>query len=188
MRPFMAEDSENQKKLMQLFSWMSAAISSHRLYLSHNPYLTGNIEKAYSQLLDLMQSDEALTVFLVGEDVVVNRRRLPNITPATKKFAYFLKRRGIENLAFLPGLEKEEFHQFLRDLSSPDLSSIASRNCIKLGKVELRSKPSDGLGEDSDADELQEPEKLSGQLIQQSGSLTGQEAHELEAQYFRVHR
>ena len=183
----MAEDFENQKKLMQLFSWMSAAISSHRLYLSHNPYLKGNIEKAYSELLDLMQSDEALTVFLVGEDIVVNRRRLPNITPATKKFAYFLKRRGIENLAFLPGLEKEEFHQFLRDLSSPDLSSIASRNCIKLGKVELRSNVSDGLGEDSDADGLQEPEKLSGQLIQQSGSLTGQEAHELEAQYFRIH-
>ncbi len=128
---------------------MSAAITSQRLYLSHNPYIAENIEKAYRELLDLMQGDETLTIFLVGEDVVVNRRRLSSVSPATEKFALILKHRGIESLSFLPGLQKDEFHQFLRDLSCLDLPSIASRNCIKLGKVALRKNECDGRGEET---------------------------------------
>ncbi len=118
----MTNDLEFQKKLMQIFSWMSAAITSQRLYLSHNPYISENIEKAYRELLDLMQPDETLTIFLVGEDVVVNRCRLSGVSPATKKFALILKHRGIESLTFLPGLQIDEFRQFLGDLSSPELA------------------------------------------------------------------
>jgi hypothetical protein len=47
VRQPMINDFEFQKKLMQIFSWMSAAITSQRLYLSHNPYIADNIEKAY---------------------------------------------------------------------------------------------------------------------------------------------
>ncbi len=187
MRPSMANDFEFQKKLMQIISWMSAAITSQRLYLQHNPYITENIEKAYRELVPLMQSDESLEIFLVGEDVVVNRRRLSGVSPATKKFALILKHRGIESLTFLPGLQKEEFHQFLRDLSSPDLSSIVSRNCIRLGKVELLKNSSEGLSEDSGTTDPTAEENPSGQRNQQTVSLTGQEPYELEEQYFMIH-
>ena len=183
----MTADLEFQKKFTQILSWMSAAISSQRLYLSHNPYITENIEKAYRELLDLMQSDEAMTIFLVGEDVVVNRRRLASVSHAAKKFALILKHRGIESLTFLPELQKDEFHQFLRDLSSPDLLSIASRNCIKLGKVELRKNESDSLGVNTDSNDPKAVESPSGQFIQQPVLLTGQESQELEEQYRMIH-
>ena len=183
----MANDFEFQKKLIQITSWMSAAITSQRLYLSHNPYITENIEKAYRELMSLLQSDETLEIFLVGEDFVVNRRRLSGVSPSTKKFALILKHRGIESLTFLPGLQKEEFHQFLCDLSSPDLSSIVSRNCIRLGKVELMKNSSEGLSEDSGSTDPAAEENPSGRRNQQTVSLTGQEPQELEEQYFMIH-
>jgi HD-GYP domain-containing protein (c-di-GMP phosphodiesterase class II)/CRP-like cAMP-binding protein len=118
---------------------------------------------------------------------VVNRRRLTSVTAATEKFALILKHRGIESLTFLPGLQKDEFHQFLRDLSSPDLPSIASRNCIKLGKLELRKNESDSLGGDTGSNDPTASENPSGQFNQQPVSLTGQEPHELEEQYLMIH-
>jgi hypothetical protein len=136
----------------------------------------------------MIQPDETLTIFLVGEDVVVNRRRLSGISPATKKFTLILKQRGIESLAFLHGLQIDEFRQFLRDLSSPDLSSIVSRNCIRLGKVELMKNSSDGLSEVSGSNDPAATENQSGQLNQQPVFLTGQEPHELEEQYSMIHR
>jgi len=183
----MTADVEFQKKTMQILSWMSAAITSRRLYLSHNPYIHENIEKAYRELMDLLQRDASLTIFLVGEDIVVNRCRLTSVSPATEKFALILKQRGIESLAFLPGLQKEEFHQFVGDLSSPDLPAIASRNRIKLGKVALRKNENDSLAEDTGSTDPAASENPSGQFIQQPVSLTGQEPQELEELYLKIH-
>ncbi len=184
----MTTDIEFQKKIMQILSWMSAVITSQRLYLSHNPYIAENTEKAYRELLALMPPDTAVTLFLVGEDVVVNRSRLTSVSPAAEKFTRILKQRKIESLSFLPELQKDEFRQFLRDLASPDLLSIASRNCIKLGKVELRKKESDNLSQDSDSNDPGAADHPSDeQLIREPVSLTGREPRELEEQYKMVH-
>ena len=188
MRSSMIKDSEFQKKLIQILSLMNAAISSHRLYLSHNSYVSGNMERAYGELLDLMQADEPITLFLAGEDIVVNRRRLICVSPATEKFARILKSKGIESVTFLSGLQENEFHQFVRDLASTDSPSIVSRNCIKLGKVELRTNESDGSGENADTGDAEISEKTSRRSIHNTALPAGQQANELEEQYFKIHQ
>ncbi|MFH0994321.1 MAG: HD domain-containing phosphohydrolase [Pseudomonadota bacterium] len=184
----MMQDSEFQKKLIKILSLMTAAISSHRLYLSHNPYVSGNMERAYGELLDLLQADEPITLFLAGEDVVVNRRRLIYVSPATEKFARILKSKGIESVTFLSGLQENEFHQFVRDLASSDSPSIISRNCIKLGKVELRINESDGSGENANPGDAGTSEETSGRSIRQTALSAGQEADQLAEQYLKIHQ
>jgi putative nucleotidyltransferase with HDIG domain len=181
----MMKDPEFQKKLIKILSLMNAAISSHRLYLSHNPYVLRNMERAYGELLDLMQADEPITLFLAGEDVVVNRRRLVCVSPATEKFARILKSKEIERVTFLPGLQENEFHQFVRDLASADSPSIVSRNCIKLGKVKLRINESDGSGENADPGDA---EGTSRRSFHHTALPAGQEANELKEQYLKIHQ
>lgn len=184
----MMKDSEFQERIVQILYLINAAISSHRLYLSHNAGISGNLGRAHGELLDLMQVGEPIALFLAGGDIVVNRRRLKYVSPATEKFARILKSKGIESVTFLSGLQENEFHQFVRDLASADSSTIVSRDGIKLGKVSLRINESEVGGENENSDDTETSQNTSERFIQNTALTTDELAYELAEQYLKIHQ
>jgi HD-GYP domain-containing protein (c-di-GMP phosphodiesterase class II) len=178
----MMKESDFQKRLTRVISQMIAAISNLRLYLYDHPYISDNMERSYGELLDLLALKETITIFLVGEEIVVNHRALSSTSQSTEKFVRILKSKGIERVTFLSGLSKAEFLEFMRDLASPDGTSVSSRRSIKLGKVEIRI--SNGM----EPAEATASEQASCDLLEHIVSLTEYEAHEVEALYFMVER
>jgi HD-GYP domain-containing protein (c-di-GMP phosphodiesterase class II) len=178
----MMNESDFQKRLIRVMSQMIAAISNLRLYLYDHPYISENMERSYSELLDLLALKENITIFLVGEEIVVNHRALTSTSQSTEKFVRILRNKGIERVTFLSGLSKAEFLEFMRDLASPDGTSVLSRRGTKLGKVEIWT--SDGM----EPVESSPSEQTSSELLEHMVALTEHEAHAVEELYFMVER
>ena len=57
-----------------------------------------------------------------------------------------MKKKAIERLSFVEGLQREELRELIRDLAASDAASVRASAGIKLGKVELRVKTREDPG------------------------------------------
>jgi HD-GYP domain-containing protein (c-di-GMP phosphodiesterase class II) len=125
---------------------LTAAVTNTTLYSPAHPQVAQYVDKAYGLLDTLLQSKPDVTLLLIGDDLVADNRPLPSDSSYVTNFTRILRRKAIERLSFLAGVQKAELQEFIRDLASPDAASVRSSPGIKLGKVELRVISSDAAG------------------------------------------
>jgi HD-GYP domain-containing protein (c-di-GMP phosphodiesterase class II) len=125
---------------------LTAAVTNTTLYSPTHPQVAQYVDKAYGLLDTLLQSKPDVTLLLIGDDLVADNRPLPSDSSYVTNFTRILRRKAIERLSFLAGVQKAELQEFIRDLASPDAASVRSSPGIKLGKVELRVISSDAAG------------------------------------------
>jgi len=114
----------SEKRFLHAISLLTAAITNIRMYSLQHPQVLRYIEKAYSELTEILSKSPELTIFYVGEDIVVNRRPISSDNPNAQKFIKLLSDKGIERLTFLKGMHDSEMMEFIQALISEDLDII----------------------------------------------------------------
>jgi HD-GYP domain-containing protein (c-di-GMP phosphodiesterase class II) len=131
-------EPDPQTALTGVIAQITAAVTNTSLYSATHPQVGQYIEKAYGLLDAMLKTKQEVTFLLIGDDLVADNRPLPSGSAYVVNFIRILRRKSIERITFLPGLQRTELRDVIRDLSSPDAASVRSSTSIKLGKVELR--------------------------------------------------
>jgi HD-GYP domain-containing protein (c-di-GMP phosphodiesterase class II) len=131
--------------LGQVLAQLNAAVTNTSLYSPKHPQVAQYIEKAFILLQNLLQIKPDITIMLIGDDLVADKRPLPSGSGYVANFARIMKKKAIERLSFVEGLQREELGELIRDLAASDATSVRTSAGIKLGKVELRVKTREEL-------------------------------------------
>ena len=185
-RFFVAEDDIHEG-LSRVVSLLTAAVTNTGLYSPTHPQVAQYVEKAYAGLVDMLRQKPQITVLLIGNDLVTDKRPLVASGAASyvSNFSRILKRKAVERMTFTTGLTKPELQSLINDLASPDTVSVRSTLSVKLGKVELRVKKDDegGVGALSASAEGVSVPGASQEALQELLSLTTSELDALKEVY-----
>lgn len=132
------KDSVFQKSVINIISQLTAAITNLRLYLHVHSLVSQHLGKAYSELSHLLQIKNTVTIFLLGEELILNNRSLFAAGQSVEKFVRILREKGVERITFLSGMTLLEFEGLIQDLGSKEKGSVRAWPNIKLGRVEVR--------------------------------------------------
>lgn len=120
---------------------LNAAINNIRLYSISHPQAGRYIQIAFTDISDLLRSQNTITLILVDEDIVIDHQPLQADRSNISSFIRILKENAIERITFSNGLPENDFSDFIFRLASPVTQSIMSGPFIKVGKVSLKIKP-----------------------------------------------
>ncbi len=70
------KESDFQSKMVNIISQFTAAITNLRLYSHAHSLVTQHIARATHELSQLLELKDNITVFIVGEELVLNNRSL----------------------------------------------------------------------------------------------------------------
>lgn len=132
--------------LGQVLAQLNAAVTNTSLYSPKHPQVAMYLEKAFILLQNLLKIKPDITIMLIGDDLVADKRSLPSGSGYVANFARIMKKKAIERLSFVEGLQREELGELIRDLAASDAASVRASAGIKLGKVELRVKTREESG------------------------------------------
>lgn len=140
------EDSLRRKNsIVGLITNVVTAIANSSLYSSEHFQVKRHIEKAYANILNVLEGHKEITFMIIDEDLIVESSPLSNGVYALK-FIERLQRRGIGRLTFISGITMEELKNFVVALSSPLTvgAEVVSSPHIKLGRVDVRIRQGGG--------------------------------------------
>lgn len=138
-------ESDLHAELGQVLAQLNAAVTNTSLYSPTHPQVAQYIEKAHTLLQNLLRIKPDITVMLIGDDLVADQRPLPAGSGYVANFVRIMKKKSIERLSFIDGMQKAELQELIRELAASDATSVRSSAGIKLGKVELRIKADEEL-------------------------------------------
>jgi HD-GYP domain-containing protein (c-di-GMP phosphodiesterase class II) len=140
----------HRKELIHTFlrTFLPALTNTHQYTISHQ-LAVSSIGIAYDRALEALGSDQALSLLLVDDRIVVNKEPLED-TVYSKRFIHFFKSRGIHHLSIQRGVTLEEMTSFIERLTASSTPLVDDRHFdhIRFGKVGLGYK--DGEGADND--------------------------------------
>ncbi len=178
-------DIDGEDEVSRAIAQITAAVTNVGLYSLSHPQVGQYIEKAYAALTEALSARPELTVLLIGDDVIAGNRPLPASAAYAANFGRILRRKGVERLTFLAGLEREELRGLIEDLSAADAGVVRSHARIKLGKVGVRVRREPGTAMPG----KEEPAHLDNdeqELIKELRTLTTKEMEELQELYHRI--
>jgi HD-GYP domain-containing protein (c-di-GMP phosphodiesterase class II) len=179
--------TDSQSDLIRVIAQLTAAVTNTTLYSPTHPHVVQYIDKAYALLEGLVEMKPDITVLLIGEDLVADNRPLPSGSAYTANFTRILRRKAIERITFLAGIQKTELQELIRDMASPDAASVRSSGHIKLGKVELRIAAANGVdGGDPAGAFAASGSAVEEEALQELAALTAAELEELKELYLSV--
>jgi HD-GYP domain-containing protein (c-di-GMP phosphodiesterase class II) len=184
-------EADLQIGLSRVLAQLNAAITNTGLYSPAHPQVAQYVEKAYAVLTELLLQEPEVTVMLIADELIVENKPLSATGPASYvvNFTRILKKKGIERLTFVAGLPLPELQSLIRDLASPDATSIRSTASVKLGKVELRVKrPEEGTDAPAAPGLAEVPSEVQQEALQELLTLTAAELDELKELYLSVKR
>ncbi len=178
---------DSHSDLVRVIAQLTAAVTNVTLYSPTHPQVVQYIDKAYALLDGLSRTKPDITVLLIGEDLVADNRPLPPGSAYTANFARILRRKAIERISFLAGVQKTELQELIRDMASSDAASVRSSGHIKLGKVELRVANAEGNGGSIPAGASAAPGAAEqGDALQELAALTAEELEDLKELYLSI--
>ena len=177
-------ESDFHAELGHILAQLTAAVTNTSLYSPAHPQVAQYIEKAYSQLQDLMRTKPEITVLLIGDDLVADNRPLPAGSGSVAGFIRIMKKKSIERLTFVAGMPKTDLQELIWGLASPDTVSVRSSPGIKLGKVELMIKKAELESGPGGHGTVQPASQVSEEAYQKLLALTASELDELKEMYF----
>jgi HD-GYP domain-containing protein (c-di-GMP phosphodiesterase class II) len=128
--------SETSKQsIIKIITEMVAAVTNIHLYPPTHPQVAPLVDHLYDSITLTLETTPELTIVIVDDDIVLHGKPLSDAGYTGKSFVKMLKKKEIEHLTLLAGLTKSQLFEFLDDLASIDLKTIADRDCIKTGKI-----------------------------------------------------
>ncbi len=176
-------DSDVPEALSATIAQMTAAVTNAGLYSPDHPQVQHSIDTAHALLVEILSQKKELTILLIAGDIVINDQPFSSRPSAASNFDRILRKKGIERLTFLAGLTKSELKSFIAELVAPDATAIRSRECVKLGKVELRALQTDDAAGASHDPSLQ---AVSPRALEELMSLSASELDALKELHGRI--
>jgi HD-GYP domain-containing protein (c-di-GMP phosphodiesterase class II) len=133
--------------MADLAGLIAAAVAMRTLYPAKHPRVTQAVEKILSILTG------TVTFLMVGDDLVVEREVVRNLSLAQRQFMQALKRRGIERLTLAQGLAFEECHAFIATLATGEATPETTAH-ITVGRVHVAFDDQSKAKEDGVSREL----------------------------------
>jgi len=140
--------AEIQKTISQMVTQFTAAIQNAGIYPADHPQVLSYINETHRLLAELFRAKRAITLLLIGDSLMVERRPLPISGACEKAFVQILRDNSLERVSFNKGLSLDQLDEFIRNLSSATLSAMRSSRYIRFGKLD--AKDPDDRDEDDD--------------------------------------
>ncbi len=184
-------DLDTYSDLVEVIAQLTAAVKNTTLYSSNHPQVAQYINKAYYLLQGLLESKSDITLLLIGDDLVVDNHPLPTGSAYVINFTRILRKKAVERISFLEGVQKGELQALIRDMASFETTSVRSSQCIKLGKVELRvaikgAGSGNSSGPDLGSGTVGAGAEAAEEGIQELLALTAAEIDELKETYLAI--
>ncbi|MCD6093336.1 MAG: HD domain-containing protein [Candidatus Omnitrophica bacterium] len=128
-----------EEMLMEL----NVALKGFQLYPRGHSALRNITSKVSNLLINLLKESD-LNISLIGQDLVINGIPFLRASGAIESFKQEMRKRKIEGISFLGGLEEEELKDFIESFLSKDWrEEIEKRkiNHIKIGKISVGLQP-----------------------------------------------
>lgn len=122
-------------EIVKIITEIVATVTNMHLYPPTHPQVAPLVDRVHESISQLLEKTSELSIFIVDEDIVLHGRPLVNVGPVGKTFVKLFSKKDIESITLIAGLPKRQLFDFLNDLASVDVKSVASRSCIKVGRV-----------------------------------------------------
>ena len=157
--------NRDRQALERLIVHIAAAINVRALYSGAHPRVAQAVQSILDDLTAALAGRESVTLFIVGEDLIADDRPLRRSGIYQQNFVQALRRRRVERLTLVRGLEAAECLQFVSVMASG--ATPGSTANVIVGGVEFAV--ADGVG--NAAVEAKESAPISAEQI-----AAGQEA------------
>ena len=157
--------NRDRQALERLIVHIAAAINVRALYSAAHPRVGQAVQSILDDLTAALAGRESVTLFIVGEDLIADDRPLRRSGIYQQNFVQALRRRRVERLTLVRGLEAAECLQFVSVMASG--ATPGSTANVIVGGVEFAV--ADGVG--AAAVEAKESAPISAEQI-----AAGQEA------------
>lgn len=161
------DSAEFQKMMGRVVTQFTAAVQNAGFYPDDHPQVLSNIHETYRLLEGLFDVKREITLLLIGDSLIVDKRPLTVAGACEKAFIQVLKNNGIERLTFIKGLSLAQLEEFIRKLYLAGDSAMRSARYIKFGKLEIKGHDDssewdadhdDSSGRDADHDDSSDQE------------------------------
>jgi putative nucleotidyltransferase with HDIG domain len=134
------DSAEFQKMMVQVITQFAAAVQNAGMYPDGHPQVISYIEESYRLLEKLFKVKREITILLIGDSLMIDKRPLAVTGTGETSFIQILNNNSIERMTFIRGLSVAQLEDFIRNLSSTSVLAISSSRNIKIGKLEMKEK------------------------------------------------
>jgi len=147
-----------QKVMSQVVTQFTAGIQNAGIYPDDHPQVLSYIRQTHRLLEELFEWKREITLLLIGDSLMVDKRPLPIAGAYETAFVQILRDNSIERVTFIKGLSLAQLEAFIKNLSSATVSAMRSARYIKFGKLDI--KDHDDRDEDYEDSSAEESEKI----------------------------
>jgi len=131
----MVQDQFNSE-MATIIVQLSAAVQNTGMYPDMHPNVLSRIREAYDLLATLLKKKKEISIFRIGENLMVNNKHLSVTGTCGAAFVRVLKKNEIIRVTFLRGLSFTMLENLIHDLASSTAPAIRSSSNIRLGRLE----------------------------------------------------
>ncbi|MGD9247795.1 MAG: HD domain-containing protein [Desulfobacteraceae bacterium] len=131
---------KSHQDILQVVSYLNAAVSNTRLYAADHPQVARYLKRAHHQLQAVLQTKPNLTFLIVDDDLVVDNHVLTSTTPQLDQFVALLSQCAVQRITFGRQVSVGGLLQLVQDLSTAGAEAVRSTPGITLGKVKVLSE------------------------------------------------
>lgn len=135
-----------QSAMSKVMTQFTAAIQNAGIYPDDHPLVLSCIRQTHRLLEELFAWKREITVLLIGDSLMVDKRPLAAAASSEKALVQILRDNAIERVTFIQGLSLPHLDEFIRHLSSATVSAMRFPRYIRFGKLAI--KDSDDRDED----------------------------------------
>jgi len=125
----------DRSALERLIVHIAAAINIRALYAANHPRVGQAVRSVLDELASALGGQEAIHLFIVGDDLVADDRPLRRSGIYEQNFVQALRRRNVERLTLVRGLDAAQCVQFVSVMAAG--GTPASTPHLIVGRVEL---------------------------------------------------
>jgi hypothetical protein len=127
--------SQDRPALERLIVHIAAAINIRALYAANHPRVGQAVQGVLSEFGGALGGQEAINLFIVGDDLVADDRPLRRSGIYQQNFVHALRRRKVERLTLVRGLDAAQCVQFISVMAAG--GTPASTPNVIVGRIEL---------------------------------------------------
>jgi HD-GYP domain-containing protein (c-di-GMP phosphodiesterase class II) len=141
------DDQTFQKTASHAATQLTRAIQNAGIYPERHPLIVSCLQEVH-RLLALLAGKEEITLLLIGDSLMVNKRPLLVNRACETALINTLKNNGIEHLSFHKGISLDELSGIVQKLSAGSAAGTLRTRAIMVGKNELNYPPNQDQDED----------------------------------------
>lgn len=112
------------EKIEQALKDIFSCLQTAKLYGRDSVLLGRAAKKAFVSLQEALRGHGAFTIGIVGEELVIENEILFDLSNALRPTVLYLKSKGVERIAFHPGVVREELEKLIFYLAGPKEETV----------------------------------------------------------------